>query len=184
MDKPGRGFEKEPIDEKDPSIDTEALLYVLEEVPGRLAPYVPTPHWLLDTISEILKDIMRDTRLDIVYEPGCGAGEAAAKIEESVHPRHYICLEIDASLAKIARTKLTTGDVVVADLRNPPLRPHPLLIYSYLLPRPLEYVIQKAEKGSVIVSLEYRAEHAEVKKEIVYRIETPLTTHHVIVYMV
>ncbi len=166
-------------------IDTEALLYVLEDVPGRLAPYVPTPHWLRETIARLLRELKDTGAPDVVYEPGAGAGEAGETIEEVAKPRYYIGVEIDASLARRARTRIQLGDIVVADLRRPPLRDRPYLIYSYLLPKPLAYVLEWSPKGSVVVSLEYEAENVpgDVRVEK-HRIEAVFTTHRIIVYRI
>ncbi len=166
-------------------IDTEALLYVLGDVPGRLAPYVPTPHWLRRQVAAILGEEARSRGLDVVYEPGCGAGEAAEAIEGLVSPRYYIGLEIDADLAKRAKRRVVMGDVVVGDLRAPPLRARPLAIYAYLLPKPLTIVARLAPPGSVIVSLEYRVEEPVegLVEEKRVEIDTVITRHVVTIYV-
>ncbi len=170
---------------KDESIDTEALFYVLEEVPGRLSPYVPTPHYLRRLLAEMLKRIMKEEKLDIVYEPGCGAGDMAEYVETITRPKYYIGLEIDPDLARRARARVKLGDIVVADLRHPPLRRRPLLVYAYLLPRPLDYLIESLAEGSIVVSLEYEPEDKRcahlVREE---KIDTILTVHTVRVYRV
>ncbi len=166
-------------------IDTEALLYVLGDVPGRLSPYVPTPSWLRRFIAQLLTELMRSGAPSIVYEPGCGAGEAAEAIEAVTRPRYYVGLEIDPDLAKRARSRIELGDVVVGDLRNPPLRNRPLLVYAYLLPRPLTLVLRNAPAGSMVVSLEYEAEESVEGVELREKIEVDsmLTRHRVYVYV-
>ncbi len=166
-------------------IDTEALLYVLGDVPGRLAPYVPTPHYLRRIIARIIADVMRETGIDVVYEPGCGAGDAAESIEEEARPRHYVGLEIDPDLARLAKRRIALGDIVVGDLRNPPLRRRPVVVYAYLLPRPLTHVIREAASDSVVVSLEYEPEEwGRVVEKREERIDTVLTTHRVLILRV
>ncbi len=166
-------------------IDTEALLYVLGDVPGRLSPYVPTPSWLRRFIAQLLSELMEKGAPRVVYEPGCGAGDAAEAIETITRPRYYIGLEIDPDLAKKARSRIELGDVVVGDLRSPPLRSRPLLVYAYLLPRPLTFVLENAPRGSVVVSLEYEAEEGVRGVELQEKVEVDsvLTRHRVYVYV-
>ncbi len=167
------------------SIDTEALFYVLEEVPGRLSPYVPTPHYLRTLLAEILRRIANEHRLDVIYEPGCGAGDMAEYVEKIAKPRYYVGLEIDADLAKRARTRIELGDVVVGDLRSPPLRPRPLLVYAYLLPRPLDYLADTLEESSILVSLEYEPEDKTCLRLLgEEHIDTILTVHTLRIYRV
>ncbi len=167
----------------DEELDVEAVLFVLEEVPGRLAPYVPTPHWLRETIAQMVAGLVKRYKIDIVYEPGAGAGEVGEIIEVVARPRYYIGLEIDVSLARRARTRIELGDVVIGDLRKPPLRDRPYLIYSYLLPKPLRHVIETAPRGSVIVSLEYEvAEECRAHEVEKLEIDSLLTRHRLIVY--
>ena len=167
------------------TIDTEALFYVLEEVPGRLSPYVPTPYYLKDYLAKLLYQLITRYRLDIVYEPGCGAGEVAEAIEANANPKYYIGLEIDADLARRAKTRINLGDIIVGDLRRPPLRRRPLLVYAYLLPKPLDYVVESLEPGSIVVSLEYEPETRDCLETLEeHRIDTILTVHHVRIYRV
>ncbi len=154
-------------------------LTVLEQSMGYVAPYVPTPHYVVKHIIQLLAWLSAQVstgRQPRLLEAGCGDGRVAAAIaEEGVYT---ICLELDENLVRKAHLRLSNllGDTVEADLRRLPLRPAFDTVYAYLLPEGVQHVLSQ-RPSKLLVSLDYYAPNSPPKHAVT------VDHHYVYIYV-
>ena len=144
----------------------DAIMFI-ESTRGNLSPFVPTQNsvgeQLVEYIDAFIAKLKEEKSTVVYYEPGCGDASFARKVALSIKSLYIVCLEIDKYLAYNARKRLESlyADVVIGDLSS--FRPRRAdIVYAYLLPRAVKYVLHTLQGlGSIVLSLDYPAEDSK-----------------------